>query len=437
MAADTCRERRLSPLRGAGWLIRALCHRVRAFQANQSGSYIVLTALLMPVVVGCMGLGVDFGLWYKAKQALQGAADSGAASAAAAYAASSSSDLTLQATAIAGAYGFVVGQKSVSIEVSRPPSSGYYASNQNAIEVILSQPQARYFSALWNAAPVPISARAVALSYGGAACVLALDGSSSGAISAQGSTDVSLTGCALFSNASSSSSISVGGSALISAQSVGAVGGVSGTSNITATSGITTGDPSISDPYASSSFPSFSGCDANNFTAKTTVTINPGVYCGGISLNAGASVSMSPGIYYIDSGSLSVNGSATLTGDGVTLVFTSSNGNNYGTATINGGATVNLTAPTSGPTEGIVLFGDRNMPIGTTFKLNGGSTQVLQGATYLPKAAVQYSGGTGSSNTCAQVIGDTVSFTGNSNLAINCPNMGTKPIGSSAAQLVE
>lgn len=54
-----------------------------------------------------------------------------------------------------------------------------------------------------------------------------------------------------------------------------------------------------------------------------------------------------------------MNGSATLTGTGVTLVFTSS-GNNYASATINGGATVNLTAPATGSTAGIVLFGDRN-----------------------------------------------------------------------------
>jgi hypothetical protein len=146
---------------------------------------------------------------------------------------------------------------------------------------------------------------------------------------------------------------------------------------------------------------------------------------------------MNPGIYYMDQGSLSVNGSATLTGTGVTIVFTSSTGNNYATATINGGATVNLTAPTSGPTAGIVLFGDRNMPQGTVFKLNGGSSQVLAGATYLPKAAVSYAGGNSSSNGCAQLIGDTVTLTGNSNFALTCPGMPVKPIGSSSAKLIE
>ena len=64
----------------------------------------------------------------------------------------------------------------------------------------------------------------------------------------------------------------------------------------------------------------------------------------------------------------------------MTLVFTSKNRNGYATATINGNATINLTSPSAGPTAGIVIFGDRNMPTGTTFKFNGGSTQYLGGA---------------------------------------------------------
>jgi hypothetical protein len=73
-------------------------------------------------------------------------------------------------------------------------------------------------------------------------------------------------------------------------------------------------------------------------------------------------VTLNSGIYYIDGGGLSVNGGATITGSGVTLVFTKKTGNSWPTVTINGNATVNLTPPKSGPTAGIVIFGDRNMP---------------------------------------------------------------------------
>ena len=92
-------------------------------------------------------------------------------------------------------------------------------------------------------------------------------------------------------------------------------------------------------------------------------------------MNAGANITLSPGVYYLDQGSLAVNGGATMSGTGVTLVFTSSTGSGYATANIDGGATLNLTAPSSGSTAGIVFFGDRNMPVGTSFTFEGGASQ--------------------------------------------------------------
>jgi hypothetical protein len=63
---------------------------------------------------------------------------------------------------------------------------------------------------------------------------------------------------------------------------------------------------------------------------------------------------------------------------------------------------------------GILMYGDRNIPVGTTFKFNGGATQYLGGAVYFPTGAIDFSGGAGTSTTCTQVIGDTITFTGNS-----------------------
>jgi hypothetical protein len=392
----------------------------------------------MPLLIGFAGLATDVGLWLYAHQTMQAASDSGAVSAATAYTVSNASNLTVQASAVTSYYGFVNGTDGVTVTANRPPTSGAYQGSSNAVEVIVQQPQRRFLSALWGSGQVNVQSRSVALAAGGLACVLALDPTASGAITAQGNTNIDLNGCSLFSNSNSASSITDGGSAILSAYSVGAVGAISGAAAMSTTLGVTTGDTPLPDPYASTTFPSFSGCDQHNFTAKTTVTINPGVYCGGIGLNANANVSLNPGIYYLDQGSLSVNGGATLTGDGVTLVFTSSKGSNYATATINGGATVNLSAPTSGPLAGIVMFGDRSMPVGTTFKLDGGSTQEISGAVYLPEAATEYAGGANTAiPTCTQLISDTITFTGSSNFAINCGSQGTKPIGSMTARLVE
>lgn len=269
----------------------------------------------------------------------------------------------------------------------------------------------------------------------GLGCVLSLDRHISGATTGQGSTTVTLGGCSLYDNSDSSTALSVGGSAAISALSVGVVGNLTGASNITTTQGIRTGVGVVADPYASSSYPAFSGCTVTNFTGKNTVTINPGVYCGGMTINAGANVTLSDGLYYLDGGTLTVNGGATLTGNNVTLIFTSQNKNGFATAAINGNATINLTPPKTGGTAGIVIFGDRRIPVGTTFKFNGGSTQYLGGAVYVPTGTINFSGGASTSSSCTQIIGDVVNFTGNSALALNCNNYGTKPFSAPVVKI--
>ncbi len=269
----------------------------------------------------------------------------------------------------------------------------------------------------------------------GLGCVLSLDPTASAAVSAQGSTTVNLNGCNLYDNSNSPTALSAGGSANISALAVGVVGGVSGTSNIVTQQGIFTGLGPIVDPYADVAVPSFSGCTQTNFKAQSTITIDPGVYCNGMKLNAGANVTLNPGIYYLDGGSLSVDGGATLTGTGVTLVFTKKNMSTWATATVNGNATVNLTPPNYGPTAGIAVLADRGIPVGTTFKFNGGSTQYFGGAVYVPTGAISFSGGNGTSASCTQIIGDTVTFTGNSAVAINCSSYGTRPISRTVIKL--
>src|SRR5204863_9800146 len=119
------------------------------------------------------------------------------------------------------------------------------------------------------------------------------------------------------------------------------------------------------------------GCDHNGKQMiKNTESLSAGVYCGDIVVNAGANLTLNPGIYYLDSSSLTVAGNASITGSNVTLVFTSTS-SNWGSASIGSNANVMLSAPTTGPTAGMVMYGDRNMTAGTSFSLTGGGTQNL------------------------------------------------------------
>jgi Flp pilus assembly protein TadG len=406
------------------------------FRDDESGSYLIISAIMMPVLIGSAGLATDYGLWIHTRQKMQNAADAAAYSAALA-AVNGGGSITTQANAITSSSGFVNGSNGVVVNVNKPPASGSYTSTASAIEVVIQQPQTRFFSALMDSQSLVVRVRAVAIpgTNSGTGCVVALNKSASGAVSTQGTADIALTGCALYDDSSSASALSVGGSSTVTAQDVNVVGGISGTVSVSGS--VNRGISAIADPYADVPKGSFSGCDHSNMSAKNTVTLNPGVYCNGLSLNAGANVTLSPGTYYFDQGNLSVNGGATLTGTGVTLVFTSSTGSNYATATINGGATVSVSAPTTGSMAGIVAYGDRNMSTGTTFKFNGGSAQIFTGALDLPNAAVQFAGGSNTSKACTQLVADTVTFTGNSQFAINCTGTGTKPIGTAITALVE
>jgi hypothetical protein len=313
-----------------------------------------------------------------------------------------------------------------------------YDASDTTVTVAASGSVKAAFMQLLHVSQMPIGAHAVAVAANdGMGCVLSLSATASAATSISGTADVHLKGCDLYDNSKDVSALTASGSGHLSARFVGVVGGVSGKAAITTKEGLQTGVAPIPDPYADASFPPFSGCDYHNYSVKNDTTLSaPKVFCNGLTVNAGATLTLNAGIYYIDRGSFTVNGGATVKGNGVTIVFTSSTGSNYATASINGGANINLTAPTSGPTAGIVFFGDRKAPAGTVYKFEGGATQVFMGALYLPKGDVSFAGGSDTTTGCTKLIGNTIKFTGDTNFALDCSGLGTKAIGFVTARLL-
>src|SRR3974377_2635456 len=58
---------------------------LNSFAGDQSGSYVIIVAVLMPVFIGMSALGTEVGMWLYTRQTVQSAADSAAISAAIAY----------------------------------------------------------------------------------------------------------------------------------------------------------------------------------------------------------------------------------------------------------------------------------------------------------------------------------------------------------------
>jgi hypothetical protein len=419
-------------------------HLLRRFGRNKSGSYMILAALASPIMIGAAALGTEAGYWMHQQQKMQDAADSAVYAAATYYGPNPDSVTTnggqsfnYSATSVAAQYGFTAAGIGVlnansTITVAEPPTDGPSKGRIGAVEVTIKRSYPRMLSALFGNTPVAIAARAVAKTKGGYGCVLALDPTASNAAQAQGTINVALKSCSLYDDSNSSAALQGGGSAILTALSIGVVGGVAGANNFSTTEGIWTGQPSTPDPYSDVNVPSFSGCDYHNYNTKQNDTLNPGVYCNGIHFNGGTTATLNDGTYIFDGGSMLVDGGATVKCNHCTLVFTSSSGKNYPNVTINGGATMQLAPPNSGTMSGLVMYADRNTPVGTKFNLDGGSTQVLGGAVYIPTGAIDYGGGNNTQTVCTQLIGDTVNFSANAYLAVNCTGMGVRMWGTGA-----
>ena len=427
-----------------------LLSRLNEFWRDRSGNYVIITALTAPILVGMVGLGTEDGLWLFTHQTEQSAADAAAFSAAQNYSmngdisggslsgATGGSNLVKEANAVAASYGFTNGQNGVTVTLSRPPADfPKYAGYQNAVEVSITQVQPRLFSKLWKKNNVTITARSVAVGNSAKGCVLALNTMVPKAVDSSGGGAVNINNCDLYDDSTDATdALNGSGSSVVHARFVGVQGGVTGASGYQTTYGLATGFPYVPDPYADVPNPSISAC-SGTYNSKTE-TINPGCWAS-MHFNGGDTITFNPGVYYVYGGSFQVEGGANLNcnctpgGAGVTIILTGDSQKGYATATVNGGGAINLQAPgknASSPYQGIVFFADRNAPVGTAYKFNGDSNTNYVGAIYAPTGAVAWSGGQGTSTSCTQVIGNTVDFSGGgSNLAVNCQDDGTRPIG--------
>ena len=422
----------------------------KRFIADCRGVTSILTALSLTGMLGCAGLATEVGLWYVKKSSMQGAADSAAFSAAIALAAGENSSLfQTEAQSVAGTYGFVNGSGGTTVTVNNPPASGPNTSQSSAIEVIISQPQNLMIAQLFLSIGPTIQARAVAVAgASGNGCVFALDTANVTDDGVSGGAKLNLNNCSLYINSSSTQALQMSGGASINAISAFITGNysTSGGASLNTTKGTFTGVAPISDPYAGVSIPSYSGCNQTNFSLSggASLTLSAGssgiyVFCNGLNLSGGASLTLNPGIYVINSGSFNLSGGTTFNATGgVTIVLTSSTGSNYATTNISGGANVNVTAPTSGPTAGLAFFQDRNAPSSGTDSFSGGATQNITGAIYFPHQAVNYSGGTATGGSdCTQLIAYTMTFSGGTTFNNNCAGVGTAAIGGGNSKIVE
>ena len=341
---------------------------------------------MLVVLMGIAALAVDVGYWRYQQRLAQSAADSAAIAGADELNYAVAADWSNAAKTAAAANGFADdGGVNVSVTPKNPPTSGAYNGNANAVQVVISEKQPAFFGAPLGFGAQWISARAVSVLLTTTRnCVYGL--STSGyAISINGAT-FSAPNCGISSNSGFEANGSSVSAAFIA---------YTGTLN-SAGSTYPKAQPALAvaqnDPcpsiagcaYLKANPPSSGGCkQPTTYSGGSFVVIPAGRYCSALQINGCNNVIFLAGVYEFDAG-LNVNGAANVSGTGVTFY------NGPGNAAIQiQGSNVNLSAPSSGNTAGVMIY--QNPSNTTGFSMNGGGGG-LAGLLYFPTADVQSNG---------------------------------------------
>jgi hypothetical protein len=304
--------------------------------------------------------------------------------------------------------------------------------------VALSVSRSLPFSGLFLSTAPTINASATAtIVPSGNYCVVSLESGSVTGIDATGSTNVNL-GCGMITNSTSMSAAVATGSSSVTASPIAAVGGIPSSTHWGSGTVLQPFTIQQADPFASVTPTAPSSCNGNvTVNPSSSATLNPGCYAG---MNLKGTVTLNPGTYYIDAGSFNVNSGANVSCAGCTIVLSNSNStsNSIGSITLNGNATINMTAPDTGTYKGILFYQDRRATSDNNVTINGDSNSVYRGAFYFPKADITFNGNAGMNTNCMQIVGKDVAFTGNSSINNSCPpNSGSGSFTGQKVRLVE
>ncbi|MGD0117573.1 MAG: pilus assembly protein TadG-related protein [Candidatus Binatus sp.] len=422
------------------------------------GQVLVLTVMLLITLLGFVSLATDMGLLWSERRQMQTATD--AAAIAAATALRSAGNITSAANNVASLNGFTNGTNSATITVSNPPADGLFAGNANYVEVLISQPENTYFLRALGHSTVTVSTRAVSGIENSTGCIYALDPTAQYAVSASNGVNIT-SSCGIYVDSSNAAALQVIGGAVIKTTGVGVVG-TDSVNNGGAIENLSGGALTVSqniapvpDPLAHITKPSVGACTytgTQNYSSYTAsqnppysgnYVVSPGVYCGGISVSNGVSITFNTGTYILAGGGMSLtNGGGTATGSGVTFYNTigsragySGSNSTYAGINIANGVTVNFSAPTTGgenSLEGILFFQDSSIPASSAASyFAGGANMTLAGALYFPTTQLNYSNGINAAYTI--LVADTIVFTGGATMNNNYASLTNgSPIQSSS-----
>lgn len=319
---------------------------------------LVYFSISLIVLLGFVGLAVDVGRMELDTIELQAVADDTALTAATEYQNGNSHWQTVS-SAEAASLGASSGLSNVTSTFQIGANAGPYAANASVMQATVSQTIPLYFIPLVTGSKTKtVTAQAVAqfqpCSYFTTANPYSVSLDNENRVDSP---------CPVYA----AGAISVDSSAFWNDLWIDVTGQASASSVSNMTAQPTYQQPVRTDPLAYLTPPVFQACTSgdSNLTISTTTILNPGTYCGGLTISTNTTVTLEPGLYII-TGGFNLGLGSTLNGTGVTLYFTQGGGSSFGTIAIGNGSYeilsyVNLSAPTdssAGGTPSIVLWID-------------------------------------------------------------------------------
>jgi hypothetical protein len=259
---------------------------------------------------------------------------------------------------------------------------------------------------------------------------------------------------------------------------------------------VTTGDHSITDPYASRQLPTLgtgypngstwpasvlqSVTPANTYTPSggtitssiSSTTMFPSGCNAGCKINGSvgaatgsgqfsgtsaspATITFGPGVYYV-TGSIWLGSNSKIVSNGATIILTNSNAASIGTFNMGSNATATMTPPTAtssitpssvaAAVKGIAMMQDPRAAQSTLNNngscktncstLQGGPSDAITGAMYFPSGNLTWQG-TGNTTSCFQMIGNTLTLAGNPGVSVASCTDGEQTFGPTTVSLAE
>lgn len=353
--------------------------RVRDLGSDTRGGMAVLIALTLPVAIAAVGVAIDYGYMSTRKAGLQAAAD------AAALAGASEMLLANADEDRAKAVSVTVAKSNLLANPTGITISTNVTTNPVAVSVAITQsPGLFIMGEMFGSKKTDITVHATARVAGEMAiCMLILDEAKKAALAVNKSATITANGCAVYSNSASATGIVGKDDSLLDADLICSAGGYDGEAENFNPQPLTD-CPVTDDPLFSRPPPVIGPCLETNLVIDSGMrTLNPGTYCGGLTVRNTADVKLNPGVYIIKDGVLQIGGSARFVGENVGFYITGSKAN----FNMLPNTTIDLSAPKDGPMAGLLFFEDRNAPLGRRHVIRSNDARSFIGTIYLPRGA--------------------------------------------------